>query len=219
MRVYARPGWRLARQVGSDVFVLAWAVLWAVAARGLYHAIGLLAVPARESGRTARSLADQMRQAGDRVGQVPAVGSHLQEPFGEMSSQLGSLAHQADAQVSAVHHLAVVGAVLCFLVPVLGVLWFWLPRRVRFIRTAAATRRFLDSDEDLELFALRAMAHQPLEVLARISPDPVGRWRAGDREVIRALAARELEATGLALPRPVAPEIDGRRRGRGAHPA
>ena len=65
---------------------------------------------------------------------------------------------------------------------------------------AAAARRFIDADADLELFALRAMANLPMEAVARVSADPVGRWRAGDQDVIRALAALELERTGLGLP-------------------
>ena len=53
---------------------------------------------------------------------------------------------------------------------------------------------------DLDLFALRAMAAQPLYVLAEISDDPVHAWRSGDREVINKLAEVELKRDGLRLP-------------------
>ena len=53
---------------------------------------------------------------------------------------------------------------------------------------AVATAAFLPAP-DLDLFALRAMANQPMHVLAAISDDPVRAWRSGDRRVIDALAA------------------------------
>jgi hypothetical protein len=59
---------------------------------------------------------------------------------------------------------------------------------------------FLDSSADLDLFALRAMASQPMHVLAAISPDPVAAWRSGDRAVITRLAEVELHRSGLNLP-------------------
>ena len=76
----------------------------------------------------------------------------------------------------------------------------YLPSRIRFVRRATAGRRFLDSTADLDLFALRAMANQPLSRLARISDDPVADWQAGDREVIDRLADLELRACGLKAP-------------------
>jgi hypothetical protein len=65
---------------------------------------------------------------------------------------------------------------------------------------ARAAQAFLDEGADLDLFALRAMATQPMHVLAAISPDPVGAWRAGDRSVIDRLAEVELRRSGLTLP-------------------
>ena len=75
-----------------------------------------------------------------------------------------------------------------------------LPARIRFARRAAAGARLVDSAADLDLFALRALAHQPLHVLARISHDPARAWREGDREVTDRLAELELRAHGLAVP-------------------
>jgi hypothetical protein len=58
----------------------------------------------------------------------------------------------------------------------------------------------MDSSADLELFALRAMANQPMHRLARVSSDPVRAWRNGDRDVVRALAILELGDAGLSAP-------------------
>ena len=77
----------------------------------------------------------------------------------------------------------------------------WLPRRIRFYRQARASQQFLDSSADLDLFALRAMASQPLYVLAGVSDDPVRAWRDGDRQVIDQLAAIELRRNGLRFPK------------------
>jgi hypothetical protein len=85
-------------------------------------------------------------------------------------------------------------------VPILVALLGYLPRRWRFVREATAGQRFVDSSADLDLFALRAMANQPMHRLARISTDPVRAWRSGDSEVVRALAVLELKDAGLSPP-------------------
>ena len=54
--------------------------------------------------------------------------------------------------------------------------------------------------EDLDLFALRALARQPMHRLAKISDDPAGAWRRGDPEVVRRLAVLELREVGLKPP-------------------
>ena len=64
----------------------------------------------------------------------------------------------------------------------------------------SAGQRFIDESADLDLFALRAMANQPMHKLARVSPDPVRDWRSGDPDVVRALALLELRDGGLTPP-------------------
>ena len=83
--------------------------------------------------------------------------------------------------MAAVETLAFWLALAVALIPILIALAVYVPPRVRFVRRAGAGRRFLDSAADLDLFALRAMTHQPLHVLARVSPDPAGAWRLRDR--------------------------------------
>jgi hypothetical protein len=50
------------------------------------------------------------------------------------------------------------------------------------------------------------MAHQPLDLLAAVGDDPVAAWRAGDEQVIAALAGLELRSSGVDLPRRLAPK-------------
>jgi hypothetical protein len=106
----------------------------------------------------------------------------------------------ANEQVASIERLALIVGWLVFLIPATIVVAFWLPRRIRFYRQARASQIFLDALPDLDLFALRAMAAQPLYVLAEISDDPVKAWRSGDREVINKLAEVELKRDGLRLP-------------------
>lgn len=205
MKLYAKPGWRMARQLTGDLVVLTSIVCWAIAARILGRAVDRLAAPARSTGEAAHSMSEQMRQAGERVGGVPGVGDTLGSPFGSMADGLEQISAQTAEQVTQVHQLATITSLVVFLLPTLTLLVLWLPRRIRFVRQAAAARAFIDADADLDLFALRAMANVPMASLARITPDPVGEWRRGNQEVVRRLAELELERTGLALPEPVRP--------------
>ena len=200
MRIYAQRRGQLASQLAGDVAVLLWAVAWAVVGVVVDASVSALARPARDTARTARDLAGQLGEAASSAGQVPGVGEQLRRPFDAASGSLGDLVSAADAQAASIERLAAVLGWLVFLVPVTTVLLVWLPRRVRFVRRARAAQRFIDARADLDLFALRAMANQPMHVLAQISDDPVGAWRAGDRRVVDALAETELRRAGLRMP-------------------
>ena len=200
MRIYAQRRGQLATQLAADLAVVLWTVVWAVVGVVVDATVSTLARPARDTARTARDLAGQLGEAASSAGQVPGVGEQLRRPFEAASGSLGDLVAAADAQAASIERLAAVLGWLVFLIPVLTVLLVWLPRRVRFVRRARAAQRFIDAQADLDLFALRAMANQPMHVLAGISDDPVGAWRAGDRGVIDALAALELRSAGLLLP-------------------
>ena len=76
----------------------------------------------------------------------------------------------------------------------------WLFVRGRFVRRASAAQHHIDGNPDLDLFALRAMANQPMTRLAAVHADPAGAWRAGDPRIIRELALLELKDVGLRPP-------------------
>ena len=200
MRIYAQRRGRLAGQLAGDVAVAVWTLAWALVGVLVDATVSTLARPARDTARTARDLAGQLGEAASSAGQVPGVGEQLRRPLDAASGSLGDLVAAADAQAASIERLAAVLGWLVFLIPVATVLLVWLPRRVRFVRRARAAQRFIDAQADLDLFALRAMANQPMHVLARISDDPVRAWRAGDRGVIDALAEVELRDAGLLLP-------------------
>jgi hypothetical protein len=201
MGIYStRPG-RLAGQIFGDLFVVGWAVVWGAIGIFVNQMVAVLAIPARETARTATKLMDNMRDAAEQAAKVPGVGDDLRRPFDAAAVTMTNLIASANEQVASIERLALIAGWVVFGIPVAMVVALWLPRRVRFYRQARASQVFLDSTADLDLFALRAMASQPLYVLAAVSDDPVGAWRDGDRRVIDELAAIELRRNGLRFPK------------------
>ena len=200
MKPYADLPARRTAQVVGDLLVAAWVALWIWLSQVVHDATMELAVPGRKIDEAGTAMAEGLRDAGATVGGIPLVGDDASRPFDGAGGSADSLAEAGRSQVAAVETLAFWLALAVALIPILIALAVYLPPRIRFVRQAGAGQRFLDSEADLDLFALRAMTHQPLHVLARISPDPAGAWRARDQAVIRTLAALELRDVGLAMP-------------------
>jgi hypothetical protein len=159
-----------------------------------------LAAPGLAISDGATELAGSISSAGESISQVPLVGETLGTPFDGMSDAAMSIADAGQATADAVALLARFLSISLVVVAIMSFAVFWVPIRIAFIRRATAARRFVDANEDLDLFALRAMARQPLHILARISDDPAGAWRRQDVAVINALAELELREEGLRLP-------------------
>ena len=188
---------RRARQVVGDAWLVAWSLLWIWAATRLYDLVMNLAAPGLAIADGATDLAGSIAEAGDSIGQVPLVGDALASPFDGMSGAAQSIAEAGQATADAVNLLARFLSISLAVVAIMSFAVIWVPIRIAFVRRATAARRFVDANEDLDLFALRAMARQPLHVLARITDDPAGAWRRGDRATIVALADLELRAEGI----------------------
>ncbi len=200
MKIYADSPLRRSMQMVGDLLLVGWVYLWVQTAFTVRDATLGLARPGEQISEASSGLAEQLRSAGQRVGDVPLVGDEVRAPFDGAGRAADRLAAAGDAQVSAVESLAFWLPLAVGAVPVLIALAVYLPLRWRFVREATAGRRFVDTTGDLDLFALRAMAHQPLHRLARISDDPAGAWRRGEVDVVRRLAALELKDRGLAVP-------------------
>jgi hypothetical protein len=198
MTWYSEIPARRTRQIAGDIWLVAWSALWIWAALRLYDLVMNLAAPGLAVSGSATDLADRFDDAGSALGGVPLVGGALQAPFDGMGSAAVAIADAGQASADAVGLLARFLAVALAVLGIASWAMVWVPIRIAFIRRATAARRFLDSTEDLDLFALRAMARQPLHLLARISDDPAGAWRRGDQAVIAELASLELRAEGLA---------------------
>lgn len=197
MKLYADLPVRRARQLAGDLLLVAWIVLWSWLAAQVHDATLRLAVPGERIADASTAMAERLREAGETVSDVPLVGGEASRPFEGAGGAADELAAAGRSQVEAVQALAWWLAIAVLLVPVLLALAFYLPPRIRFVRRASAGQRFLDSAADLDLFALRALARQPLHVLARVSDNPARAWREGRPDVVRRLAALELRDSGL----------------------
>ena len=197
MKLYADAAGRRGRQMTGDVLLVVWVALWVRLALVVRDATLALAAPGESIEDAGTGLAGRLRDAGSSVSGLPLVGDEVRAPFDGAGDAADQIAAAGAAQVEAVETLAFWLGLTVGAVPILVVAAVYLPLRWRFVREATAGRRFVDSGSDLDLFALRAMTHQPLHRLTRISPDPVGAWRQGDASVVRALAALELRDVGL----------------------
>ena len=200
MKIYSDIPTRRTRQAAGDAWLVGWTVLWIWVAVKLHGLVMNLAAPGLAIADGASDLADSIASAGDSISEVPLVGESLGGPFDGMSSAATAIADAGQAEADAVAALAMFLSVSIAILAFASFAVFWIPIRVSFIRKASAAQRFIDANEDLDLFALRAMARQPLHVLARIDDDPAGAWKRGDRRVIDALAGLELRAEGLRPP-------------------
>ena len=201
MQLYARPSWRLTRQLAADAFVLAWAGAWWWAGRAVDGAIRALTGPARETARLTTDLSRQVTDAARQAGGVPVVGDGLRQRFDEMAGSLGQITASAHEQVAALERTALLLGWVTFLTPVALLVAVWLPRRLRFVTRARVTGRVVGRPGGTELLALRALTTQPLSELRAVSPDPVAGWRAGDAEGVARLADLELASAGVRRPR------------------
>jgi len=200
MKLYADLPARRTAQIIADVAVFAWVAVWGWLGRTVHDATMRLAEPGRTLEGAGSGFRDQMGQAGRSVNDVPLVGERLSVPF-ERAGRAGTSIEQAGSDlVDAVTNLALILGWVTALVPIVLVVLVWALLRGRFVRRATAAQRFIDSAADLDLFALRAMATQPMHRLAVISDDPTGAWRAREPETIRALALLELRECGLRPP-------------------
>ncbi|GAA2743358.1 hypothetical protein GCM10009868_16770 [Terrabacter aerolatus] len=200
MRLYADAPARRTRQILSDVFMLLWLGVWVYAGRQVHDTVDRLRAPADSITSAGRSVDGALTGAGNQAGQLPLVGDQLKGWLTQAAGSGKTLQSAGTSMAETVDTLAVVLGLATALVPILIVLAVWLYVRVRFVRNATRSQRFIDAGEDLDLFALRALATQPMRALARVSDDPAGAWRRQDRDVIHRLALLELREQGLRPP-------------------
>ena len=200
MKMYADSPARRTRQIVADLLVVLWLVFWVWAGWSVHETTQELALPAERTQAAAAGLSSSLGETADSLGGIPLIGSSAARPLDEASAYADELAAASGRGIDAVNGLALKLGLAIALTPVLIVLFFYLPPRITFVRNATAGQQFVDSTHDLDLFAIRALANQPLHLLARISPDPAGAWRARDPRVVAQLAALEMHDVGLRPP-------------------
>jgi hypothetical protein len=204
MKFYADRPLHATNQVLGDLLVLAWVVLWVWLATVVHDKVEALAGPGRQAEDAGSSLARSLGSAADRVGDVPLAGDQLRGPLDDGAGAGRDFAAAARSYQDAVADLARFTALAVAIIPVLLVLVLWLPRRLAWIAAASAAKRLLGGrhgEPSVDLFALRALVHQPLRALSKVTDDPAQAWRSQDRLLLEQLAELELADLGLRAPR------------------
>ena len=197
MKPYAeRPSLRLRQQL-SDTATLVWVTVWLFVGRALYRTIEQLRVATGEAEAAGAGFAERLDAVARTAADVPLVGGELRRPF-TGAADAGRILESAGATAGdTVHALALWLGLLVALVPIAWVLARYLPGRLRWMREAGAAAQLRIDADDLQLFALRAVANAPFHQLRRAVADPAAALARGDYE---ALAGIELERLGLRRP-------------------
>jgi hypothetical protein len=185
------------RQLLTDVFVVIWVYAWIRAGFWMHDQVLRLGVPGQKLQGAGTGIADNLADAGGKVGRVPIVGDDLTAPFNQAADAARSLADAGRETQAVVGNLALGLALLVIAMPLGLVLFGWLPLRVRWMRRAGAASAVRDQPAGRDLLALRALATRPLTQLAKLGPDIAQSWRDGDPAAVQALAALELRDLGL----------------------
>ena len=194
LKLYAEVPRFRNRQLLQDVGLLLWSFLWVRVGMHVYDLVLRLGEPGRTVARAGQGLSGTLADISSKVGEIPLVGSSLRGPF-VAASEAGQVLERAGlAQQEVVQDLAQWLGVLLALIPISYVAYRYLPDRWRWVKEASAASSLRIDAADLHLFALRAIARQPLYELQRVTPDPAAALANGEYEP---LAALELGSLGL----------------------
>jgi hypothetical protein len=197
VKLYADTAGAALRQLFTDLLVVAWVYAWIRAAMWLHDLVQKLAVPGQRMEGAGGGMADNLADAGGKVGRVPIVGDELTAPFTRAADAARSLAEAGREQQELIGDVALALSLTVLVFPLGLVIFGWLPLRVRWMRRAAAAASLRRQPAGRDLLALRALATQPLRKLAKVDPDAAAKWRAEDPSTVDALAALELRSLGL----------------------
>jgi len=185
------------RQLITDIFIVIWVYAWIRAGFWVHDMVLKLGVPGQKIEGAGTGLADNLADAGGKVGRVPLVGDQLVKPFNGAADAARAMAEAGRQQQQLVGDVALIMALVVVALPLALVLFFWLPLRLRWIRRAGVASAVRDQPAGRDLLALRALAGRPLNELAKLGPDIAQSWRNGDAAAVDALAALELKDLGL----------------------
>ncbi|GAA2690696.1 hypothetical protein [Actinoplanes palleronii] len=197
MKLYADRVPTAVRQLITDLLVVLWVYLSIRVALWIHDVVLKLAVPGQKLESAGSGIADNLAEAGSKVGRVPVVGDDLTKPFTGAADAARSLADAGHQQQEWVDQLALILPLMALAVPLALVFFLWLPLRLRWIRRASVALAVRDEPAGRDLLALRALASRPLSELAKLGPDIAQSWRAGDAAAVDALAELELKRLGL----------------------
>ena len=206
MKLYAEVGSTRARQMVGDAAVVLWVAGWIAVGLIVADRAARFAGPGEAARRAGVDFARSFEAAGRGLLEIPVAGEALAAPLDAAAAASASLARAGSARAEAARALALWLGWGFAVPPIALLLLVYVPGRLRWAREATAAERIRLTSADLELFARRAVATQPLSKLLRAAPDPMAALAKGDYEP---LAALELRGLGL---RPVEPGQQRRHR-------
>ena len=191
MMLYAELPERRNRQLIGDVLAAAWTAFWIVIARRIFSTIDDLGDPFRAIRSAGNELADRFTSIAEKIGDVPFVGGQLRAPF-QGAKRASELLEQAGLKPSeALHDTAYWVSIATITLPVLYILAWYLPRRIRWSRDAQAAIRMRGTSAE-NLLAFRYVANEPLD---RLPADAAEKLR--DPSGTKELAEAQLKSLGL----------------------
>jgi hypothetical protein len=197
---YSTKPLRLFAQLMSDITVSVWTMIWVFVGLAVHSAISTIADAGRQVESGSKGVADNLASAGDGPQHIPLLGDAVSKPLTAASQaalDIAGAGHDLDTTAS---WLAVLLAMAVAAPPILIAVVPWLLLRLRFFRRKWVVTALAATPAGEQLLALRALTNRSPGKLAAVSPDPVGGWRREDPVTIRALAALELRAAGIAIP-------------------
>lgn len=199
MKWYSDFGVARIYQVVGDVVAILVLVLGVVLGVTLHNAIDALKEVGANVQSSGSDFSRTMNDIGKQLGGVPLIGGGIKAPFDAAGDAGTTLAQAGVNWQEGVERLATLVGWTVALVVLLVVLVGWVrPRLVGAIKRGILAR-FARRSPDLDLLAFRALANRPAAAVARVDADAVAAWRRGDAEVIRRLAALELQSSGIKL--------------------
>lgn len=194
MKLYAEVASVRTRQILEDLATVLWIVVWILIGTWITTLVNRLQAPGRTLEESGSGFARNLHSIGERVVEVPVIGGELRAPFDAAARAGTTLASAGRMHQDVVHTLALWLGVLLAVIPIGYVLLKYVPSRTRWIREATAAAHLRIDAEDLQLFAIRAVATKPLYALRKVCDDPGRALTEGDYEP---LANLELQSLGL----------------------
>ncbi|MFS3129125.1 hypothetical protein ACLM5J_12060 [Nocardioides sp. Bht2] len=192
MRLYSGHEPRRRRQITTDLLVGLWVVFWLWQGWSIASSIDQAAEPTRRAEVITTRMAEDLTSLKSQVEAVPLLGGSMGSIIFTMTQRVEQLAELSADGTETVEGMAWKAGLGVALTPNVLMLATYLPRRARFVRRAR-----VEGPLDPAVYALRAITTQPTDLLRELVADPVGGWRAGDPETIRALAEFQARYEGV----------------------
>lgn len=205
MAWYSGRPLRAAAQLGADLLLVVWIVVWVRVAGAVRAGIERLATPLDGMDATASRVADELERAGSQARRVPVVGRDLGEQVTRAADAVQDLAGVGATQAASVRELAASVGLLVLVLPVAAAVLVWLPGRLRFVLAAVRARRLARTPVGRSVLAFRALMSESAGRLTAVSTDPVQAVLSRDAVAVEALARLHLRTLGV---RPPATVVD-----------